>query len=1075
MIIRGQLIAEAPIYRGNARKTLFTRDGDGSTRMISLAGEIAGTAESLMDAFIGESRNGRNIGLLNRLWQRLYGKSMPVGLITEVDCRLKQEYYNPDKFFDLRMGIKLDKDRWAAEANANYKMETTFRNCVFDFRLMVNDKMLKSEDNQAGLYYLLKELEEGRFWFGAGKTKGLGRCRLELDASLPKPVKLPGLSPKANHISVNLRLDAENPILIGWNWGKVESDQPSFVDTNGKLFLQGMSQIPGVIRGRLEIAIGGNVSDVDKWKAKLARSLPRAITGWITQRSSRTEAAWTFPKAAVAKLSKGKHAISKKVLSRIEPLIDRKFPSREAAEDSFYDTLGKNAKKSRRILDILEHEQKVVHELDRDAWQEMAGKLGIVQDIADDLAAAMDDQSKFEKLIIKACEEDVLPGLYNQVDQQQKLLQSDVWVDEEITTRLQHIQIKNMLMNGEITERQWDDPGAVPKGVTDGIWREFLQSHNRVRYRHMVNSRNLRKSIVNDENCIAVLKAYRDHTRVELSRPENTDFRAGGPSNREISQAYGKPYDKVFMKMFTWSPSVQEKGKWEVYIPGSTIKGAFRRRASQVLTTLWGEGRETGDVLDWLFGRQRQPGRIQFSDAYLADPDDPQKVWCSMDGVRMDPATGRPIEQAKTDFLFAYGKDLSFRTRLDIDDVSEKDMPALNVFAHLLNDFQMGDIPLGGEKTSGFGWTQARLEKLTWLAPKADKMTEKLFGNVQLEKDGIWRRAEIEGPDAASIWTSFAGISKKDMDDFQEPRIASRGFISHSSFGGYSGKLMIEGTVLTPVHVRESGEPFYTAVLNGEPVNGWDFFSISPPSRDVRGDDNSYALPSKTLKGMIRHIYSIASESSSPSTDISKMNPADSLFGWVGAGQNQALMGRLVFDFGVFENIKTAWFKVPYPYGHWQWTGKEWKNVPGNQARFNIIAGLWRLFPNVPLAPSIERLDDLVPDDVQANYIRAILPGGKFHTSIRFWNLKKEELQRLIWCLEMENGMAHKVGKTRYLGFGSLTMRVLPESYLIDWNARYAGDKNGKWRKPLSADQWLNSKVIAHHSELLKALNAKSL
>ncbi|MEA1867106.1 MAG: hypothetical protein U9N19_03245, partial [Thermodesulfobacteriota bacterium] len=80
-----------------------------------------------------------------------------------------------------------------------------------------------------------------------------------------------------------------------------------------------------------------------------------------------------------------------------------------------------------------------------------------------------------------------------------------------------------------------------------------------------------------------------------------------------------------------------------------------------------------------------------------------------------------------------------------------------------------------------------------------------------------------------------------------------------------------------------------------------------------------------------------------------------------------------------------------------------------------------------------------------------------------------------IWCLEMENGMAHKVGKTRYLGFGSLTMRVLPESYLIDWNARYSGDKNGKWRKPLSADQWLNSKVIAHHSELLKALNAKSL
>ena len=30
MILRGKLFVESPLYRGNARKTLFTRDGDGT-------------------------------------------------------------------------------------------------------------------------------------------------------------------------------------------------------------------------------------------------------------------------------------------------------------------------------------------------------------------------------------------------------------------------------------------------------------------------------------------------------------------------------------------------------------------------------------------------------------------------------------------------------------------------------------------------------------------------------------------------------------------------------------------------------------------------------------------------------------------------------------------------------------------------------------------------------------------------------------------------------------------------------------------------------------------------------------
>ena len=68
MLIKGKMHAEAPLYRGNSRKTMFTRDGDGTKRMVSLAGEISGTAQALMDAFIGQSKNGKNIGLMKTIY-----------------------------------------------------------------------------------------------------------------------------------------------------------------------------------------------------------------------------------------------------------------------------------------------------------------------------------------------------------------------------------------------------------------------------------------------------------------------------------------------------------------------------------------------------------------------------------------------------------------------------------------------------------------------------------------------------------------------------------------------------------------------------------------------------------------------------------------------------------------------------------------------------------------------------------------------------------------------------------------------------------------------------------------------
>lgn len=1073
MILRGKLVAETPIYRGNARKTLFTRDGDGTHRLVSLAGEVAGTAQSLMDAFIGQSRDGRNIGLLDRLWRRLYGSPMPEKLITRATCQLQESSYPREKLFDLRMGIRLDEDRWAAEANANYKMETLYRNSVFDLELSINDSVLRQGENEARLYYLLQELIDGRFWFGAGKSKGLGRCRLEMDLPFTAPETPPEIAPAANHLRIRLMFNATNPVLVGWNWGKLDPGVPSFAAIEGRLLVEAMRDLPEPIRSRLEMVIGGPILSPEDWKQKLAEYLPRVIAVWLQEQSAGEEEVWTLPEGALLKLGKAKkYPLSKKVIEAARPLCDQPFPSREAAEVALVEALGAKANMAGRILKVMQRQRRQVQQLNREAWQQIAESLGLDPDLEDELAAHLDDEARLTELLAQACKP-ILPRLYQQVDQQVQLLQSDAWVDAEIANREQRARIKTMLLEGQITEAQWEDPTQIPDGISAAVWREFIDDHRRVQFRHMLNPRNLRKSIANDQNLIALLQTYRDRVRQELAQPYHIDFRAGGPFNREISRKYGKPYDTVFMRMLSWAPSAQEDGAWEVYVPGSTIKGAFRKRASQVLRTLWGETPQTTAVLDRLFGTQGQRGIVFFSDAYLVDPYDPERAWCSMDGVKMDPQTGRPVEAAKHDYLFAYGEHLTFQLQLDLQDVTEDDLEALSVLSHLLQDFQRGDIPLGGEKTSGFGWVKAQIDEVTWLTAPNGALTQRLFGDQALTPDGIWHRLTFTGEAAANALP--AGEPLTALQSAETPPRASAGFISHRAFGGHCGMLAVEAEILTPIHVRESGEPSFRAELADGPVNGWDFFSMAPPEAEKRPDPKLYALPSRSVKGLIRHIYAIASDASQPTPDITQLNPVDSLFGWVGQGPNQALTGRLSFSFGLFEDPELAWFKAPYPYGGWQYVNGRWQSVPGGSVPQLHVGKVWRVFPHAPLAPIVEQLDDFQPDTVQASYFRAILPGARARFTIRFWNLETEELQRLIWCVALEPGLAHKMGKSRYLGLGSLRFHILPESYFIDWAKRYAGEPEESWRLPVQVDEWINPAVVKHYQQLRRALNAERL
>ena len=1072
MLLKGKLIAESPIYRGNARKTLFTRDGDGTQRLVSLPGEISGTAQALMDAFVGKSRNGKNIGLINALWLRLYNSPMPDTLIRRVDCKLAKDSYSDNNFFDLRMGIRLDEDRSAAEANANYKMETVFKNSIFDFSMDINDSLLRKGDLLAQLYYVIEEIKGGRFWFGAGKTKGLGRCLLKLDKDIPKPLKKPQITTQANHLTIGINIDASNPILVGWNWGKLDPNIPAFAAIEGRILLEGLRNLPEPIIKRLKLSIGGPISSPDDWKNKFKQFLPKAILAFLSDQAGKEKTFWTFPLAGVSKLSKGKYPLQKKLLNKVKKLADRQFESKEAAVQSFNNSLGKEAKKAKRALDVLEEISSAGQSLDKDIWQDIAKPLGFDDAAFEEISSLISDETalfkKIEKLLTP-----VYTQLMQQIDRQIKLIQSDAWIDMEISIREEHIMIKQMVGDGKITEWDWREANNPPKGIKSATWKEFMSAHMRVQYKHMRNRTNLSKSIQNDKNVIAFLKDYRNRTRQELSQESLTDFRSGGPSGKIISKQYGKPYDTVFMRMLTWKQSANKEG-WEIYIPGSTIKGAFRKRASQILRTLWGEkSPKTRYVIDRIFGVQGKRGLLLFSDAYLKDPDSAERTFCSMDGVRMDPATGKPIEEAKCDYLFAYGKQLMFYMRIDIMDIIEKDEEVLTVLTHLLRDFQEGEIPVGGEKTSGFGWVNANVNKLQWRTAKNPIVVDKWLNLLlpeKLESDGPWQSAIINQDRLAEALTPIVPL-KADITATTPP-LTREGYISHRSFGGHCGMLILEAKTLTPLTIKESGEPSFTSQIDGEPVYGWDFFSMSPPNKDSRDDNKKYAIPAKTLKGMIRHIYTIASDSSVMTPNIQSLNDADALFGWVGHGPNQALMGRLSFDFAYFENPSLAWFKVPYPYGNWTFNNQAWKDTGSKDNIKPFKVKDWRIYTHAPVAPCVEQADKFSPDTFQASYNYGVLPGNTCKFAIRFWNLEKEELQRLIWSIVLEDGLAHKCGKNRYLGMGALSIQLLSESYLIRWDDRYSNDK---WKQTIDVSKWLNTDSIKNYNALKDALDAKCL
>ncbi|QYR60771.1 TIGR03986 family CRISPR-associated RAMP protein [Fusobacterium nucleatum] len=82
----------------------------------------------------------------------------------------------------------------------------------------------------------------------------------------------------------------------------------------------------------------------------------------------------------------------------------------------------------------------------------------------------------------------------------------------------------------------------------------------------------------------------------------------------------------------------------------------------------------------------------------------------------------------------------------------------------------------------------------------------------------------------------------------------------------------------------------------------------------------------------------------------------------------------------------------------------------------------------------IEKIKDKGKYDYNST-INFIEPKNKFHFEIVFKNLTDEELGVLIYALELEDGLLHKIGRAKAFGFGS--SKIVIDSILLDNDKKY--------------------------------------
>jgi CRISPR/Cas system CSM-associated protein Csm3 (group 7 of RAMP superfamily) len=648
------------------------------------------------------------------------------------------------------------------------------------------------------------------------------------------------------------------------------------------------------------------------------------------------------------------------------------------------------------------------------------------------------------------------------------------WSKDETQERKKHIEVKRKIQRREY--RDWND---VPD------W--FRQAHSQTRGLNQLAQ--LDSSIANDENLIAFYKWFIPEAKKEYD--SHKDYRTKDGS----SYTEGNPYDRQFVRMLRWKrPEQPADGEtWELYIPGSTLKGAFRGRTARLLQTLRqrdhrftgdtggqiaGVNRELQDIdsgIAVLFGTQGDAGRLHFSDAHLVGNGSREERLSSLDSIKIDPKTGKPEPKHKIDYLFAQGDGFvfEFTLYLEMSDVNHNAvMKCIAWIAHLIKDFRAGEIPIGGNKTVGFGWGGGWIHRIE--ARQIGDAGGGLIGALGLQgtRDEVWNTATVDAqsaqghnsrPDDKGAWEALCKLGDRGQHYIQESIVRQanplgmptwedngRERISHRRYAGHCGRFTCQLTVLTPLHIKESGEP---TVNSGDRAPAWDFFHFGPPEQAKKGDDfaRCYAIPGPTLKGNLRHLYNALTN-----------GQADPLFGY--SDGETGYMGRVAIGFARHESGDFAWYAVPITYPHPEYHCNQLRFYPNmdpldiRNASFDGQGphDLWQSHARQVAKLGADKVDLIPPTAVAGQKqghlpLRCAEPDSTFNFEVRFWNLRDDELDLLKRCLtsaelqltarhgqDTSTITQHALGKGKALGLGRCEIAITKEQY-IDWPARYGG------------------------------------
>ncbi|ODS36718.1 MAG: CRISPR-associated RAMP family protein [Candidatus Altiarchaeales archaeon WOR_SM1_79] len=251
------------------------------------------------------------------------------------------------------------------------------------------------------------------------------------------------------------------------------------------------------------------------------------------------------------------------------------------------------------------------------------------------------------------------------------------------------------------------------------------------------------------------------------------------------------------------------------------------------------------------------------------------------------------------------------------------------------------------------------------------------------------------------------------------------------------------------------GDLIYVEVTNNEVVN---IALVKIPRLLYRNSIRNLLLPS--------HL--------SPCSKYNNLCPACRVFGWVNQNSPKDLKKKVAYagrvkishaepirDISDEETLEVtlAILSSPKPTATFFYllkNGEPDSNVNYDTDGAQLRGRKFYRHQEKPNAQEYQRVGDDPKNHLNRTIIDALKPGAEFKFTIEFENLAPVELGALLWSIEMENKMCHKLGLAKPLGFGSVKLSI-DEISVLDVKKRYNSLTDEGWKKVTDQKmKWVN-------------------